>query len=417
MKKTLLVLIALLAATPVPAQRFTEVVKADRRFTFVDENDAFPLADSDSAYTQGLRLRWDFAAWSKKEKPSGLERLFASVSLLCKVGGKRERDATFEETPEDSAARVNAWCGERRPTMGCLPQASERADRPCGLISFAIGQTEYTPANLISSSRDSTTRPYAGYLFATLGATVIGPHSAVTSELSIGVTGPWSLARETQSLAHWVWSAESAPEPMGWQHQLNNAVHVSLRNAYVKRLIGKCWGDSGCTGTLDERRKFDLNFTPEAIVGTLMNRASFGGGFNVGYGFPDLMSPYRISTTAPPIAAKSGGDSATPAPGSGGHLWGALSVTGEFRGVLNNSLLSGSYADRGPADWNSIKAIDTKHLVWEASVGLLAGWKRFVFSYNVVRRGPEYFTDNATLPDDSAHQFVVVTLGFGAPIR
>ena len=50
------------AKTVSPIQARTGWWARGRRFSVIDENDAFG-GSSDSAYTQGLRLRWDFAAW------------------------------------------------------------------------------------------------------------------------------------------------------------------------------------------------------------------------------------------------------------------------------------------------------------------------------------------------------------------
>src|SRR5690349_16164092 len=160
--RTALTFLCALAVTAhsLPAQG---LFNKDRRFSFIDENDTFG-SHSDSAYTQGLHFRWDFASWPNG-KPSRFEKLFGYASLLCVLpsGGRDvvagevevadDEDADSAAAPIDSAA-MN-WCKDRRPKTGCDARLV-RSKRPCGIVTFILGQTEYTPNNLLNPNRDST---------------------------------------------------------------------------------------------------------------------------------------------------------------------------------------------------------------------------------------------------------------------
>jgi lipid A 3-O-deacylase len=352
----------------------------NRTFTFFDENDAFG-GTSDSSYTQGIRLHWNFNVW-----PNTALNRFAIRHLTLPAVGPGS---------------------DRIPTADCDTK-SGRARRPCGNMSLSIMQTEYTPPDLLKTARDPGERPYAGYLAASMGTHALYERSAVSVEATVGVTGPWSGAAETQSLAHWTW-AHSAKEPLGWHNQIENAVHGTIRSSWVANVAEFC--RRTCSGAPGEGRIFDVLPDAEVVLGTFMRRASMGVTAHFGYGFPDMMTPLRIPTSAPQAAAAQGKGLA--------RLWDALTTFADsvrsqwwVVGTMNltqrrvgmNSLIEGSYADGGKEGWRSVRKIELEPWVSEKSIGWAVGTGTFSLGHQLVERSSEY------RPGGGAHTFGVFTL-------
>jgi lipid A 3-O-deacylase len=339
-----------------------------RTFSIYEENDAF--TGSDSAYTQGLRLTWTVQTWRPVVR-AALD--VSTLGLLPRV-----------EQP-------------------CVPQASSD-DNPCSSVIVGLGQTIFTPGDLLADTLRPLDRPYAGYLFASVGAHGAYPNAQVSSELMVGVTGPPSLARQSQSLAHWAW-VPSAPRPRGWDHQLDFAAHVTLLNQYAWRppALEVCLNPQGCDGTYDENRVLDV-IVPrvEVAVGTLMNRASVGGTVRAGFRYPAAMGLQRIPTTR---AAAAQGEKVRRAP----LPWGMVFASFDQRFVGTNALLTGSYMDRGEGEWADVRQIEMEHLVNEWSVGAALGcrWASVVGQY--VERSREFSTS-------TRHHFFSLTLSLHQPM-
>lgn len=86
-------------------------------------------------------------------------------------------------------------------------------------------QAMYTPEDLTLDPPDPTDRPYCGVSMLTLGIHQLDQHSLIGLDLSLGVTGDWSLAGATQT---WIHDAIDAVEPQGWDYQIDNSVLLNL---------------------------------------------------------------------------------------------------------------------------------------------------------------------------------------------
>ena len=95
--------------------------------------------------------------------------------------------------------------------------------------SVALGQTMFTPEDLTRTDLITDDRPYAGWLFGSLGL-VLGPRHQQrpgstafdrmeSLQLTLGIVGPLSGADRTQKFVH---SAIDAQKPRGWRNQLRN---------------------------------------------------------------------------------------------------------------------------------------------------------------------------------------------------
>ena len=328
---------------------------SQRTFSLYEENDAIS-ATGDDSYTQGIRLTWDFLEW-----PALAHRIERGLSIR----GLVNRLPGFKV--EEVAVR-------------CAPQRTRNNPAiPCGSVSFGIGQTIFTPADIIASVLQRDDRPYAGSLFANMGVNVRDGAWQSSTDLVIGMMGPLSHAQSTQSLAHWTW-AQGSPMPRGWHHQLRNALHVGIIQSIGHHVIELC-NAGRCTGAYDEKRWFDVTPRAELITGTFMLRGSVGATARIGKRFPDALVGQRIPATGRPTETVNRG---------GQQWWWAAIASAEQRAVGFNAFLEGSYADRGPNEWHAQSGIARRRGTDEWAIGFGAGNRSGTAMAQWVSRSPEW---------------------------
>jgi len=372
--------IILLACLTAPGLlRAQSLFQRDRSFWFYFENDAFG-GTSDSSYTNGVRAGWEFA--------------YGSPRL-----GKVARWLSFEGVVD--AVRS----GSIRPAdRACVPQESRTTTQPCLTIAFGISQTIYTPSNIIDTTLQRDDRPFAGLAYASAIVNTLRHPWQYSSELQVGVIGPWSAAESAQSLAHWTW-ASTSEKPRGWHHQLRNRLQVGLVNTYHLRLLEWCQphrrisGVPACRGTASEERRFDLTARSEAALGTHITRGSAGFIMRAGKRFPDAIALTRISTTAPARATQD----------KRPFFWFAGYLTGDIRYVARNAFITGTPADDEPGRFGFERTITFKRNVGEASAGAMIGLGSLMVSYQRIRRTKEYE------PGGGSHVFGAITFSLFTP--
>ena len=107
------------------------------------------------------------------------------------------------------------------------------ADARAGRIGFALGQNIYTPENISLRDPIGTDRPYAGWLYGAASVHVETRQKLMgrpfdvldTVEMQLGVTGPLSLAEQTQKAVH---ALINTTRPRGWSSQLDTEPGVAL---------------------------------------------------------------------------------------------------------------------------------------------------------------------------------------------
>jgi lipid A 3-O-deacylase len=84
---------------------------------------------------------------------------------------------------------------------------------------IALGQSIYTSRKTTRTNPPRDDRPYAGWLYGTFALSATTPERLGTAELSLGVIGPASGAKQVQDFAHGLLGRN---EPDGWGRQLGN---------------------------------------------------------------------------------------------------------------------------------------------------------------------------------------------------
>lgn len=203
--------IAIAGVTSVPPASAQEL---ERSVRLTVDNDAFnfwvpPRQRPDDNYTHGARFAWD-VSWTPR---------FA-----------------------------NGWI--------CMRAAS------CG-GTVEVGQEIYTP-NVDALVPVLGDRPYAGWLYGRAGVRGAHGHVLRSLDLTVGVTGPLSLAGATQRALHS--RVPAFRQPLGWPHQLPTELAFAARARQSWRVA-----PSGPAG-----RVVDLIPTVGASAGTL--RSALGAG-------------------------------------------------------------------------------------------------------------------------------------------
>lgn len=373
--------LALASFTGTASAEAQEWFKSFRTFSVYAENDVLAKWQDDTtdeSFTQGMRLTWEFAKWS-----DGLGKTHHWLSILSKLKPSRFK-----------------------PAFGACTPPKDRSAGPCGLVSFGIGQTMYSPVNIITSDLQTTDQPFAGWLFATMALNVRDGRWQSGSEFVVGVIGPPSFARNTQSLAHWTWS-QGAAKPAGWDNQLKGSIHGGLMQNYAWHALEYCKGGGECLGGSEEGRIFDLSPKGELIATTAMVRTSGGAVVRLGYRFPDSLGQ-RIPATGA-VASRSTERT---------NWWFAFFGAYDWRSVWHNAFLSGSYADGGEGGWRNIGQIVPRRGINERSAGVTVGNHAFTISVQGVSRSLEWdplaITAQPKADPRARHSYVSVMLGLNA---
>lgn len=181
-------------------------------------------------------------------------------------------------------------------------------------VAVKFGQSMYTPKDFSRSNLILDDRPYAGLLYMGLSwnRRKHEPQTSLeildTREITLGVIGPWSLAKQSQNVVH---DAIGANRFLGWHHQLTNEPAIQLA-------LDRKYRDYRGTGAII------LDFSADSIrslglrLGNIETSATLGIEGRVGWNLPNDFGSYPIRPGAenrPPSAAsthsEAGGENAT----------------------------------------------------------------------------------------------------------
>ncbi len=99
---------------------------------------------------------------------------------------------------------------------------------------YALGQNMFTPLNKTLTNPSPLDRPYAGFMYGTVG--LVGDSGTHLDQLqfTFGVVGPMSLAGETQNWVHGIVGDKKAK---GWHYQLHNEPGLIIQYERSIKLI------------------------------------------------------------------------------------------------------------------------------------------------------------------------------------
>lgn len=282
-------------------------------FSFVLENDLF--YDSDRHYTNGVRFAW--------------------------VPDRRQP--------------VPQWARRSAELMPWFPRGATIRH------GYAFGQSMFTPRDITLRNPPAGERPYAGWLYGSVGLGVETDHVVDQFGFTLGVVGPASLAEETQKFVH---RRVDANRPEGWRHQLRNEPGLILswkrswREVHSARALGNEWDFGTHVGT---------------ALGNVFTDAKTGLMLRYGPDLPRDYGPPRIEPSLP------GASDFHPAAGFRWYVFAGL----EGRAVARNIFLDGN-------SFRSGSSVDKHNFVGDLQFGLVVDWKELRLSYTHVARSREF---------------------------
>ena len=229
-------------------------------------------------------------------------------------------------------------------------------------VSFALGQNMYTPESIRLRPPDPNDRPYAGWLYGSAGIVSEGCDRLDSLDLTVGVVGPSSRAKELQSAWH---KLIDAPDPKGWSSQLGDELGIVLT-----------WERKWRKGAPDPLPfGLEVDVTPHVAgsLGNVFTLAAAGATFRFGSDLPQDYGPPRIRPAAP------GSDSFQP---RGSFAW-YLFLGGEGRAVARNIFLDGN-------TWKDSRSVDKIPLVADVYGGIAVTYDNWRVTYTQTVRSPEF---------------------------
>lgn len=224
-----------------------------------------------------------------------------------------------------------------RRGSGLFAFFSQRGDLK---VTYSVGQNMYTPDDIKQEDPPEDDRPYAGWLYGTVGLGSETDNRLDRLQLSLGVVGPASLADKTQREVH---RLTGSPRPRGWRTQLRNEPALLL--AYQRQL--RYWVGQG-----DDGWAWDGTPFWGASVGNVFTQVNAGFTVRVGQNLPRDWGPPRISPTLP------GSGVFRPRAPFGWYLFASL----DGRGVFHNIFLDGN-------TYKSSRSVSKRPFVGELQVG------------------------------------------------
>lgn len=307
-------IVPLVALATVPAA-FAEETPQRGVFALVLENDLF--YDTDRNYTNGITFIW---VPTGKESPDWALRVARSLPWFPEKGNVRH--------------------------------------------GYAFGQNMYTPRDITLTDPPRDDRPYAGWLYGTIGLGVeTGRQQVDLLAFTLGVVGPASRAEQTQKFFHELFGAD---EPQGWDTQLGNELGILLTHQRSWRALA--------TTTLIG---FDADVTPHfgGALGNVYTYANAGLTLRYGGSLPPDYGPPRIQ---PGIQ---GSVFFAPTDVFAWYLFAGL----EGRAVARNIFLDGN-------TFRDSRSVDKEPFVGDLQWGAVLAWRGVRLSYTHVVRTREFKT-------------------------
>lgn len=231
-------------------------------------------------------------------------------------------------------------------------------------LTYALGQNMYTPQDITRINPDPTDRPYAGWLYGTVGMVSDTGRRYDNIELTLGVVGPASGAEHVQRLIHDIGRGIGARDPRGWKYQLKNEPGIILSYERKWRSIYQ-FSPFGMA----------VDLTPYAGVnlGNIYTNASAGAIVRLG---DDLPADYGPPLIRPSM---SGSDYFLPSRDFSWYLFAGFGG----RAVARNIFLDGN-------SFTDSRSVDHEDFVGDIQMGLAVTYHDVRIGYTHVLRSKEF---------------------------
>lgn len=229
-------------------------------------------------------------------------------------------------------------------------------------VSYSLGHNIYTPDNVESPAQDPEDRPWAAFLYGSMGMLTVSEAYLDEYEITLGVVGPVAQGEPIQKFAH---DIVGSPKPRGWDNQLNNEPAVML--SWQRRWPTFLHGD--LSGT-------NLSLAPHfgLTAGNVYTYANTGATFKLSSeGERWVDKPLMVRPSIPGIGFF---------PRTNKFYW-EVFLAVEMRAIARNIFLDGN-------TFSDSHSIDKKNFVGDVSAGVTLTWRSFRMGYTLVYRTREF---------------------------
>ncbi|MEM7651174.1 MAG: lipid A deacylase LpxR family protein [Pseudomonadota bacterium] len=229
---------------------------------------------------------------------------------------------------------------------------------------FTFGQNIYTPEDIELRANQDNDRPWAAFLYGSVGLATLEGNHIDELELTLGIVGPEALGEQTQKLIHT--HVSNSPTPKGWRNQLDFEPGIILS---AQRRWPAAWAaDLG-----DYRLRAEPNMN--VSLGNIYTYAGTGLTFTFG--------PYqsRFQDTPPRVRPAMPGSGYFETPDQNWSWYLFASADGRLMG--RNIFLDGN-------SFSSSHDVDKKFLVGDATAGLAFTLGDYRLSYSLNARSKEF---------------------------
>jgi hypothetical protein len=253
-------------------------------------------------------------------------------------------------------------------------------------VNYALGQSMFTPSDISLVNPPLTDRPYAGWLYGSIGVMAKDAAEAGSGwshleqlQLSLGVVGPSSQAEEVQKFVHRLIGSQ---EPMGWDTQLKDepALLITYERSWRYRLA-------------DGELPFGLQMAAiphlGGAVGNVYDYVNGGASAMLGWNLGDDYGPPRVQPSTP------GSGYFEQKAGVGLYIFAGV----DARAIAHNIFLDGN-------TWKDSRSVERNVFVGDAQSGVALTFNSARLSFTHVWRTKEFKTQ------DNADQFGAVALSW-----
>lgn len=231
---------------------------------------------------------------------------------------------------------------------------------------YSLGQNMYTPKNINTRSPNPNDRPWAGYLYGSIGMVTLTDNHIDELETSLGIVGSHSIAQQTQKFVHR--HVTNSPIPKGWSNGLNNEPAL---------MFG--WKRSFPTTLEAHIASLYLNATPHYGL-TLGNVYTFA---NTGLTLSISPSADSLQDTPVRVRPALAGTGYFQRPNNDYGLSWQLFAGVDARAMGRNIFLDGN-------TFSDSHDIDKKYFVADINAGASITFNNIRFSYTMVSRTKEF---------------------------
>ncbi|MFT4852213.1 MAG: lipid A 3-O-deacylase [Candidatus Pseudothioglobus sp.] len=323
-------LLALVLALPTTTAGASKDQTTDWTLNLYLENDLF--SNTDEGYTNGVR-----ASWVSPDVTDYLD----DETLPGWIRSINQRLTFFHKTREGLQRNV----------------------------TFSLGQTLYTPRDLERTDLIEDDRPYAAWLFVSLGYQTRTDLQLDTLETRFGVVGPAALGQQAQDLVH---DLRGFKKFQGWDNQLANEPGVMFIWEHKRKMRPVYYDNS--------RFGFDVIGHSGIALGNVATYVNFGAEVRLGWSIPDDFGT---------AALRPGGDNSAPysvwdPSRKGRRQWGVHAFASVDTQLVGRDIF---------LDGNSFTdshSVNKKYIVAEGALGISFIYGGTKISYATIFRSKEY---------------------------